>query len=1517
MSAAEKEELAALVVWLHTFPQTKLFCAEKENVKVCNKDILDNPSFESCIFDIAVEVCNVGDGDDSTLAQSGDLWDTVLAMTRKINKRKSLDPPLSDTPHCWEDFRKHAALAYLLDGAVTHKDLDLRRAYIERIMALSGADQRTLMSLIERRKKKPKTPAKKNRSARKKARLSGEPKDSALKESTPLKTTESRSPFSSRDTNFTPDENKKTKSSPLIDDSPQNLTSRRSFEDAFGSTEQYFRAMSPSPKRIPVAPRGLFSPGLGDGAEYEKQLQELKEKNDQLQRDLEKSREKEEDTTKRLEDVESNYRKEMMKIEAASRRREDESKEQYETRLATLRCDFDMLREQYEIAQSAQEELEGVKDEMELMMHTKTMLADTTERLRTYKEKLQQLTDVKDSLQKEEEAHSRSVEECLRLENELKTLQPLKRQLEDYKTRAVDAEVRLAESQDELLKTNQKKLASSDTSHHLEAQIQSQAEEIEELKRRLQHEEKEEASGVGSGMSELNPELKEEVFRLRNENEQLKAFASKREDDAVSKMEQDLEDAGRLTERYKTQFLSTKGQLETTQGDLIESKEREAKLESDLLDTKKLLSETMSEAEGLSRELQQCSEDLEESKLRESKLKEELSFWVEQAKSLQSQTEGLTERLQKCSKDLNESLASEADLKKEVEGWTRKCEDSEAKADDLYEKLRDSSGEVDSLKQQEIELKGDVAEWKQQANTAQQSAESLLAQLQTSRSEVNELLQTEETLKSQILELSEQRKGDSEKIHQLEKHLDNCVEDLDETRKALIESQEKGETLRDELTDMTSRADDSEAVSKQRMELVQSTREKLKTARAENAKTLEERDKLQADVKSISEKHSSLKVHADKVQRELADSRSNLVETQEILKDSQRRASSLEKKLEKLGSECETWRNKAASEESLTERLQEELVQTRDALSKMQSSFKILKDNEIVLKEELDHAEHLIFEMEDSVEEQTAAKENLEKDLEVTQHEKAKIMKELETQKAKLTKRLEEETQQCNKYKQELFSAQETLNETQSSVGASQHREKMLKHEVAKLQDIQADLRKELEAANIKKQEAIEEAAKSLENSCEALNAKAQKEYEELQNNMNQLLEDERRAKRKDDESYKEKLQELREKFESEIAELKAQADKQTKESTDQMHTSIESQKLAYEEKMATMRKEAALEKDKLVLKGKGMLNDTRMKAKEELDEVRAYLTSLQEKLEAETKEKDKIAQQYTEKVTEYKKKLQFTTSRINSLSADGGELEERVTSLEREKLKLLEENDRYRRQLGGRFGSDSKLQNQLEKVQKEFRSAMEEIRELRQKQHSNSDGLARSVLPPIDENGEGADQSYSRDAVNQSTLVQLRTEYEETIEALNDEKRELVMKNSAAITDVQKAEKRAWESEQQNSDLQQRVTSLQLQVERLEHMVSNMREGPEMSPIPKPPASKSSGFESSTEGLRQSKAENGVGSGLRVLGSIGNEEPSDSRNIAKNKDTLMMPDSTETKSFVELHARSPGEEAAPECKQS
>jgi chromosome segregation ATPase len=1513
--------------------------------------------FLSYIFEVALEICSIGDGEESTLAHSGDLWVTIMRMTQNTNKRKSLDPPSSDTPHVWDDFVKHTALANLLDSSVAHKDLQLRKTYIERIIDLPSGTQRSLMSLIERRKKRGKTP-KKDRSSKKRSKATQQTPSAAAYTSNPDSTSMSkgspkvdfRSPFSPLAESLSmvkrlPASGTKSQrksrgrglfASPLC---LNKMGPRRSFEEAFGTPT----LPSPSPKRVPVAAdQSFFSPGLGDTAEYEKEVQSLREEKEELGLKLEKSEQKEQDLVQKLEDVEANFLKEMMKIEAEARFREDQTKEQYESRLTALQIELENVNEQYADAERAKTELAGVKDELELMLHTKSMLAETTERLRNYKEKLQQMTDVKEALQREEVAHSKSVDECLRLDNELAALQPLKRQLEEYKTRAVDSEVRFTDCQDELLKLKQQRFASTDNNQNLEHSVLSQQEEIEELRSRLSQNDtaNQEASGIGDGLSELNPELKEEVFRLRNENKQLREFAGKRDNDAVCKLEQNLEDTSRLSERYKSQFLSTKDQLETTQGDLQASRDREARLRNDVSEAMEKIKITQAQVEEVSQQLFMYTDHLNASRARESNLEQELSSWMDQTKELQEKTNDLSTRLQTCSNELEASQAREGDLHQDVSDWKEKLEATQQQANDLSDQLSIYSQDLKISQQSEMDLKAEIAHWTTQTESSQEEARDLTDKLSQTLSELTSARESETYLKKELAEETSKAKESEERGQDLTAQRDKCADELDETRQALLKSQEQEENLQNELVDMTSRAEDSETVSKQRMELVQSTREKLKTARAQVDELKKTESALSSDVEAWTEKTEAAETKIKQAHQELEESNNHLNDTREKLSEAEAQVLNLATRVQNQFADIEEWKDKTQSTENLTDRLQEELKQIGEILSTTQSSLKTSQDDQALMKEGFAHAEHMLFELEQEVETEKKARKGAEEQLESARADISKTQQKLNTLKTKLTARIEEETQTSNKYKQDLFHTQETLNETQGSLGASQHREKMLKHEVTKLKDTQVDLETELKNASKKADEATEESSKSLDATREVLNAKAQKGVEEVQFNMNLLLEDERKAKRQSHEAYKQKLQQMRGDFDKELADVRKKAETTVGGSHKEAEERMGHLKNQYEKKLAELKASADEQNDKLLAKGKGMLKDVRFKATEEIDSLKENFAAIEEKLDHEKKEKERIILQAKAKVTEYKKKLQFTTGRINTLSADSDELDEKVSSLEREKFKLQEENDRYRRQLGGRFGPDSKVQSQLDLLQKEFKNAMEETRELRRQLKTQNGGSGfLNALPSINENAEGETHSYSRNAVNQSTLVQLRSEYEETIEALNDEKRELVMKNSAAITDVQKAEKRAWESEQDNASMQQELTSLKLQVERLEHLLTNIDEAPsqgsddmvmgnlsEVSSIPKPPepgttavdysddlshAVESDIEEEANRVLAPNQAlSNGVASTDMVVKSPGKIDfPRAVQHIAGAQQVFP--------SLAELQqGKSPGQDAPPECKQ-
>eukprot|EP00553_Chaetoceros_curvisetus_P000986 CAMPEP_0204630676 /NCGR_PEP_ID=MMETSP0717-20131115/20958_1 /ASSEMBLY_ACC=CAM_ASM_000666 /TAXON_ID=230516 /ORGANISM="Chaetoceros curvisetus" /LENGTH=234 /DNA_ID=CAMNT_0051648001 /DNA_START=30 /DNA_END=734 /DNA_ORIENTATION=+ len=107
-------------------------------------------------------------------------------------------------------------------------------------------------------------------------------------------------------------------------------------------------------------------------------------------------------------------------------------------------------------------------------------------------------------------------------------------------------------------------------------------------------------------------------------------------------------------------------------------------------------------------------------------------------------------------------------------------------------------------------------------------------------------------------------------------------------------------------------------------------------------------------------------------------------------------------------------------------------------------------------------------------------------------------------------------------------------------------------------------------------------------------------------------------------------------------------------------------------------------------------------------------------------------------------------------------------------------------------------------------------MRELKQKVANNEQGSNGSKAYDIE------DHSYSGGpSVSASSLSQLRAEYEEKFEEISDEKRELIMKNSALITEEKKAQQRIWGLDVEVRKLNQDKATLQLELERVRHEYS------------------------------------------------------------------------------------------------
>ena len=1483
-------------------------------------DILTSFHF-SAILEVAGEICGSDENEVSSMSSlqghSGDLWDNIFTLTQRRRGKKSHLPAL-DGPNDWPHAVQHAALAALLDGAVGHAILEQRKEYIQRIMALPPDVQRALMSLIERRKAS-KTPKKALKTP---STNPVRPKDSrtSLGDANPL-TSPTRPVLSiSSNQNDTP--------STLASPSSEKRTSpRRRYEEAFPPTPQTNPSKRQSPRGVGIN-KAFQSPGLGDTAAVEREFQTLREQTVQLRRELTERENREIQLQEQLEQSQADLRQKLIKVEAEASRRHDETHSKYQRQLADMKAQLARMQDQHEKASQAQSQLALVQDEHDLLRHTQQQLVETQERLSTYREKVQHLADVKDALKREEEAHSKSVQECLRLRNDLQTLHPLQRQLDEYKTRAIEAEVRLTETQHSLQKLQQDGLLNGSASTDLERTCQAQLEEIQELRLRLQQESNlkgiDSSSGVGDGLSELNPELKEEVFRLRDENQRLRDFFDSRQDDAVSKLKGELDDVNRLADRYKSQYLTTREQLEHKHRQLTTSKNREAKFRVDVQDCMAKLKDSQETVEEVSQELHRAQQDLMASRNKEAELEAELAKWIESAEELREKSNASSGELRTCLNTLEVCQAKENKLNQDVIQLTADLRMERESHKETQKELLSTQEIVQTTERQASDLRDQLDQWIAKAQQLEDRITTLNGNMDMGKAMLVQARGKEERLTVQVTQASQFLSEANKKCEELVNELSQVREQLSETKADLSASQESETHLKSSLLDTTKRAEDLEALSQHQKEQIDSLQRMLQSSRVQiESLQAKERELLQEKA-AVTKRAGLSEQKALALQSTLSEAVRNLNATKLSNDENLEKLSILSEKLSVKSKMVEDWKKQAIAATDEVHSLQESISQIQNSLANLHGDLHISQSNEESRGQDVQHAGHIIMLLEDTVEHEIDERRKVEEQLEMTQAKIEKMRDDYEAIQAQLVAQVDERSEQVEQFKQEVFRFQEALNEAQSSLNGSEHREKMLQLEITKLHHLATALEEALTTTKEAMQRQATESAQSFDSTCQMLQTKAQQDIQEVETRMNQLLEQERRAKRELDEqvkvlkdSHKQKLSELQTSFH------------ESREATSNVKE-IEMQKLRqnYEEQLAHLKTVADDAHTNLVAKGKRMLKEVKVKAKEEHESLRKEFHELERRLVKERDENEKVIIQAKTKVAGYKKKLEFASSRITNLTNEVDELESRLKSLEREKFKLSEENDRYRRQIGGRGGPDSKLQGQFEQLQKEFKSAMEEARELRRKLKEQQETPGMGFL---ESNGAPTDPSYSRNAMNQSTLVQLRSEYEETIEALNDEKRELVMKNSAAATDVQKAEKRAWESEKESAHLKQINTSLQLQVERLHQLMSSMDD----DAVPPPPPARapysprvSRAFESysSTEDDAIELKETLTDSTTPIAdeGSVSSPLPPINSSLPYSspfKGALARASPIRTNglpSFVHFHSPTNGQpEGPPECQQS
>jgi myosin heavy subunit len=309
---------------------------------------------------------------------------------------------------------------------------------------------------------------------------------------------------------------------------------------------------------------------------------------------------------------------------------------------------------------------------------------------------------------------------------------------------------------------------------------------------------------------------------------------------------------------------------------------------------------------------------------------------------------------------------------------------------------------------------------------------------------------------------------------------------------------------------------------------------------------------------------------------------------------------------------------------------------------------------------------------------------------------------------------------------------------------------------------------------------------------------------------MNRLLEDERKAYRTKAEKASVDYKKLEEQYQKKLLEVEEASKAAQRAVEDKSKQQLQDLESKMKKAMEDVKKQEDKKRENLITKGQKMIEEAKTSCAKELQAMHAKQVEVSRSL----REQEERSEHLANKNSSLKRKLEYATKQLNSLENNQDDLEEEIEKLKREKHKIEEEKETIKRQLGGRYGTDGQMQNQVDKLMKELGETHQENRELKKKLAARtcSEDLSGSF-----DLGEGHQPGYSRGGVNTTALAQVRAGYEEEIANLNDEKRELIMKNSAAITDVKKAEQIAWEREQEISQLKNQLTSLQLALQRAE----------------------------------------------------------------------------------------------------
>ena len=416
----------------------------------------------------------------------------------------------------------------------------------------------------------------------------------------------------------------------------------------------------------------------------------------------------------------------------------------------------------------------------------------------------------------------------------------------------------------------------------------------------------------------------------------------------------------------------------------------------------------------------------------------------------------------------------------------------------------------------------------------------------------------------------------------------------------------------------------------------------------------------------------------------------------------------------------------------------------------------------------------------------------------------------------RLEESYDDATRLSEKFKEQFFQAKSALEETQQLLCDSESREVKLKVEVEELKKKIKGLDDEMKEERLKCHKAALDAERIFQNEKKSLVNKGRQDLHDLEEKLTAKIEaDRKQHKDKMDRAEAQRI-EIENNLSEQLTALREHSSKAlrtTKELGQNMLDEIEQSKQVEVEKLL---KNKADEIEALITKGKAMIRESRQKAKalqlKITEECEVKISSLEESLEKVKSIQEEYEKKATAKIDKRDQQIKVLEARNRESMTASSQLEDKLKKSERSNKELTGDNDRLRRQLGSRFGPGGSSQNHLEELTSVCKSLQEENRRLKQ---MNPDRLI--FAKDVQESKSRSDTTNAITSFSKSALTEFREEYEEKIEELENEKRDLIMKSSAAATETRKAEQRSWELEEELTKVKSELTTSKLALQRNE----------------------------------------------------------------------------------------------------